>query len=127
MLPGLRPQPRTKLLMLSAFHFLVLLILSLPARSQKLSMDTLARCGWAGSGLSSRWSPGFPELLDEGRAFLFSLSLSTFLFTVSPFFFASGTFWKRFSNIFVENNLLAKEIQVRMMEKRGAPACYRSR
>jgi hypothetical protein len=58
---------------------------------------------------------------------LFSLSLSTFLFTVSPFFFAFGTFWKRFSNIFVVNNLRAKEIRVRMMEKRGALACYRSR
>ncbi len=56
----LLPQPRRKLFMLSAFfflpftHILVLLILSLPARSQKLSMNTQARCGWAGSGRSSR-------------------------------------------------------------------------
>jgi hypothetical protein len=50
---------------------------------------------------------------------LFSLSLSTFLFTVSPFFYASGTFWKRFfKNISVENYLRTKEILVRMMEKR---------
>ncbi len=36
--------------MLSAFHFLVLLILSLPSRSQKLSMDTLGKMwlGWIG-------------------------------------------------------------------------------
>jgi hypothetical protein len=79
-------------------------------------MDTLARCGWAGSGHLD-----FPELLYVGRAVLVHVQLKHLpLHRLSLL-----RLWNLLEedlNICAVNILRAKEILVRMVEKREAPA-----
>jgi hypothetical protein len=76
-------------------------------------MDTLARCGWAGSGHLD-----FPELLYVGTAVLVLAQLKHLPLHRLSLLLRIWNLLEEDLIICVVNNLWAKEILVRMMEKR---------